>query len=58
MLFGFLDPPAYELGANPMMLQFAAGVWLARRAQLGRRTGPRTGLLLAAAAWRCWRRCG
>ena len=48
MLFGFLDPPAYELGANPMMLQFAAGAWLARRAQLGRRTAPRTGLPLAA----------
>lgn len=48
MMFGFLDPPAYELGANPMMLQFAAGVWLARQTQLGRRTGPRTGLLLAA----------
>jgi exopolysaccharide production protein ExoZ len=48
MMFGFLDPPAYELGANPMMLQFAAGVGLARRAQLGRRTGLRTGLLLAA----------
>ena len=48
MMFGFLDPPAYELGANPMMLQFAAGVWLARRTQLGRRAGPRGGLLLAA----------
>ena len=48
MLFGFLDPPAYELGANPMMLQFAAGVWLARRAELGRRIRPRTGLALAA----------
>ena len=48
MLFGFLDTPAYELGANPMMLQFAAGVGLARLGQLGRRTGPRTGLLLAA----------
>ena len=47
MLFGFLDPPAYELGANPMMLQFAAGVCLARQAQLRRRTGARTGLLLA-----------
>ena len=48
MMFGFLDPPAYELGANPMMLQFAAGVWLARRAELGRRNRPRAGLLLAA----------
>jgi exopolysaccharide production protein ExoZ len=48
MLFGFIDPPAYELGANPMMLQFAAGVWLARRAELGRRTRLRTGLALGA----------
>ena len=48
MLFGFIDPPAYELGANPMMLQFAAGAWLARRAQLGRRIRPWTGLALAA----------
>jgi exopolysaccharide production protein ExoZ len=48
MLFGFIDTPAYELGANPMMLQFVAGAWLARRAELGRRIGARTGLLLAA----------
>jgi exopolysaccharide production protein ExoZ len=46
MLFGFLDPPAYELGANPMMLQFAAGVWLARRAARGLAPTPRTGALL------------
>ena len=48
MLFGFLDPPAYELVANPMMLQFAAGVWLARRAQQGGRLSPKTGVMLAA----------
>ena len=48
MLFGFIDPPAYELGANPMMLQFAAGVWLARRAQRGLTPLPRTGIVLAA----------
>jgi exopolysaccharide production protein ExoZ len=48
MMFGFLDPPAYELGANPMMLQFAAGVWLARRAQRGLAPLPRTGVVLAA----------
>jgi exopolysaccharide production protein ExoZ len=49
--FGFLDPPAYELGANPMLLQFAAGVWLAHRAT---RRGPmslRTGLALLAAGF-------
>jgi exopolysaccharide production protein ExoZ len=49
MLFGFIDPPAYELGANPMMLQFAAGVWLAWRAQRGRMPAPWTGGVLAAA---------
>jgi exopolysaccharide production protein ExoZ len=48
MLFGFIDTPAYELGANPMMLQFAAGVVLARRAQLGLRLAPGTGAVLAA----------
>ncbi len=48
MAFGFLDPPAYELGANPMMLQFAAGVWLARRAQRGLTPTARTGATLAA----------
>jgi exopolysaccharide production protein ExoZ len=44
--FGVLDPPAYYLGANMMMLQFAAGVWLARRRQLGLRTPPRVGVAL------------
>lgn len=48
MLFGFIDPPAYELGANPMMLQFAAGVWLARRAERGRGASPRAGAALVA----------
>lgn len=48
MLFGLIDPPAYELGANPMMLQFAAGVWLARRAQRGRTPSTRAGMLLSA----------
>jgi exopolysaccharide production protein ExoZ len=58
MLFGFIDTPAYELGANPMMLQFAAGVWLARRAERGIALTPRTGaallaggMLLLAAMW-------
>ena len=36
IVFGVLDPPAYYLGANMMLLQFGAGVWLARRQQLGR----------------------
>jgi exopolysaccharide production protein ExoZ len=41
--FGFADPPVYGLGANPMMLQFAAGVWLAHRGQRGRRIEPGAG---------------
>jgi exopolysaccharide production protein ExoZ len=47
--FGVLDPPAYYLGANMMMLQFGAGVWLARRQQLGGRTPPWFGAGLAVA---------
>jgi exopolysaccharide production protein ExoZ len=50
-LFGFLDPPAYELGANPMMLQFAAGVWLAQRAARRGPMSPRTGFMLLAAGF-------
>jgi exopolysaccharide production protein ExoZ len=45
---GFADPPLYGLGANPMMLQFAAGAWLARRQLRGRRIEPRAGMILAA----------
>jgi exopolysaccharide production protein ExoZ len=48
IVFGVMDPPAYYLGANMMMLQFAAGVWLARRHQLGRRTPPWVGAALIA----------
>ena len=46
--FGFADPPAYGLGANPMMLQFAAGAWLAWRRERGRRIEPGAGLVFAA----------
>jgi exopolysaccharide production protein ExoZ len=46
--FGVLDPPRYFLGANPMLLQFAAGAWIARRGQLGRVTPPQTGAILLA----------
>ena len=49
MAFGFLHPPIYELGANPMMLQFAAGAGLARAHRTLDRAGPRTGLALALA---------
>ena len=48
IVFGVLDPPAYFLGANMMLLQFAAGVWLARRGQIGRRILPEIGAALAA----------
>ncbi|MFI4933443.1 MAG: acyltransferase family protein [Caulobacterales bacterium] len=45
--FGFMNPPAYGLAANPMMLQFAAGVWLGRRHVLRRRIEPGAGLIFA-----------
>ena len=48
IVFGLLDPPAYYLGANMMLLQFAAGAWLARRGQLGGRILPQVGAALAA----------
>ncbi len=46
-LFGFLDTPAYELGANPEMMQFAAGLCLAR-IDVARRLSPGAGLALIA----------
>jgi exopolysaccharide production protein ExoZ len=45
--FGVLDPPAYFLGANMMLLQFGAGAWLARRRQLDQRILPEIGAALA-----------
>ncbi|MGI8841184.1 MAG: acyltransferase family protein [Caulobacteraceae bacterium] len=46
---GFLlSDPAYILGANPMLLEFAAGVWLGKRLESGRLPGPVWGLSLAA----------
>jgi len=47
--FGLLDPPAYYLGANAMLLQFGAGAWLARRRQLGRAFPPKIAAALIAA---------
>jgi exopolysaccharide production protein ExoZ len=44
---GFADPPLYGLGANPIMLQFAAGAWLARQQLQGRRIEPAAGLIFA-----------
>jgi len=46
---GLLDPPLYALGANAMMLEFAAGLWIGRLVQLGHTPGPRLGGLLAGA---------
>jgi exopolysaccharide production protein ExoZ len=46
---GFLlSDPAYILGANPMLLEFAAGVWLGKRLQSGRLPGRAWGPVLAA----------
>ncbi len=46
---GFLlSDPAYVLGANPMLLEFAAGVWLGKLLESGRLPGPRWGFTLAA----------
>jgi exopolysaccharide production protein ExoZ len=42
---GFIHPPLYEYGANPMLLEFAAGVWLARA---GPPKSPKAALALAA----------
>jgi exopolysaccharide production protein ExoZ len=52
--FGFLKPePFYYLGANPMLLQFAAGVGLGLAVESGLAPSRRVGvtLILAAAAW-------
>ena len=42
---GFVFTPLYGLGANPMLLEFAAGVWLAHRADRGARIPPGAGLV-------------
>jgi len=47
-LFGWLDPPAYGLAANPMLLEFVAGAWLGRRYALGRLPRSRAGPALVA----------
>lgn len=48
-VLGLLDPPLYALGANAMMLEFAAGLWLGRLVQRGFTPGPRVGMALAGA---------
>jgi exopolysaccharide production protein ExoZ len=44
---GFVFTPLYGLGANPMLLEFAAGVWLAHRASRGAVIPPGAGLTFA-----------
>ena len=46
-LVGFVAPPLYALDCNPMLLQFAAGAWLAHRQAQGRRLTPGAGLAFA-----------
>jgi exopolysaccharide production protein ExoZ len=43
---GFLYPPAYIMLANPLLLEFAAGLWLARFMEEGFRPGRHTGWAL------------
>jgi exopolysaccharide production protein ExoZ len=47
-VLGLALPPLYPLGANPMLLQFAAGVWLAHRQGGGKRLPPGAGAVFAA----------
>lgn len=44
-----LDDPVYILGANPIMLEFAAGIVVGNLAQMGALPGRRGGLVLLAA---------
>ncbi|MDQ2860355.1 MAG: acyltransferase [Pseudomonadota bacterium] len=43
-----LSDPAYILGANPMLLEFAAGVWLGKLLETGRLPGRALGFALMA----------
>jgi exopolysaccharide production protein ExoZ len=53
--FGFLEPePFYFLGANPMLLQFAAGVGIAMAAERRRLPGPAGGGAMLAVALGLW----
>jgi len=65
---GFLYPPAYIMLANPLLLEFAAGVWLARFMEEGLVPGRHTGwalfvcglasfgaMHLAGVEWDLWR---
>jgi len=52
-LYGFAHPPAYEMLANPLMLEFLAGVLLAKASSRGLLPGREMGWGLLAAAL-CW----
>ncbi|HEX6860057.1 MAG TPA: acyltransferase [Caulobacteraceae bacterium] len=43
---GFLYPPAYIMLCNPLLLEFAAGMWLARYMEEGLTPGRHTGWML------------
>ena len=51
---GFQVPPLYFLGANPMLLQFAAGIVLGWIDERGGLPGPRAGAAMLAAALAIW----
>jgi len=42
---GFVFTPLYGLGANPMLLEFAAGIWLAHRMARGEAAPPGAGIV-------------
>ncbi|HYG27211.1 MAG TPA: acyltransferase [Caulobacteraceae bacterium] len=44
--FGFLHPPSYIMLANPLLLEFAAGMWLARFMEEGMTPGRHAGWML------------
>lgn len=53
--FGFLKPePFYFLGANPMLLQFAAGLGLGLAVEHRRLPGPVVGMLMVACGLGLW----
>jgi exopolysaccharide production protein ExoZ len=53
--FGFFHPPAYEMLANPLLLEFLAGVLLARAMSIGFAPGRNIGWTMMALAlgWYC-----
>jgi len=67
-LFGFLYPPAYIMLCNPLLLEFAAGMWLAKSMEEGLVPGRHLGwgmficglssfaaMFIAGVEWDLWR---